>query len=123
MKMTISGILQLVTLTPYLFLAEYCFFFRNNIRLGLVFVGLEVFLVIFLLLKRRIHYDTHEEKITADAARTAFLWVFNLWFLYLVFMDTAYWYIFFFLSLTPFAFFFIWAKYTGRWKVALRVRL
>lgn len=122
MNTTVTGALQVVTLAPYVVFAGYCFFFRGDIPFGLVFLGLEAFSVIFLLLKRRIQYDTPDKKRIADAARLAFLWAFNLLFFSLLFRDTPYWNILSFLPWTPFVLFFVWAKCTGRWKVALRVR-
>ena len=121
MKITAMKFLKLVTLVPYLLLAVYAFLIRKDILLGCVFLGLEGSSY-WLLFKKRLHYDTIEEKIMINSWRLVYVWMFILLFSFLLFENISYRWILFGLAWAPPGILLTWAACTGRWKEALQSR-
>ena len=120
MKPIVLKFLWFITFVPYLFLAGYSFFIRKNFLLGLLFVGLEIFYIIYV--KGKIRYTTPEEKTIVNLGKLAYAWMFILLFSFLFFRDVSFGYIFFWLMWIPPIAFLIWAAYTGKWGKISKLR-
>lgn len=120
MKITLIEFMWLVTFIPYLLFAGYSFFVLRNILLGMMFLGLEAFYVLFL--KRRIHYETPEEKIMMNAGRLTFAWLFIFLFSSQLCRDTSFSIILLCLGCVPVVSLLVWAGFTKRWNQLLKSR-
>lgn len=120
MKLTVFEFLWFMTFIPYLFLAGYSFLIEKNFLWGLLFLGLEVFNIIYI--KGKIRYNTLEEKTIVNFGKLAYSWSFILLFFFLFFRDMFFGYIFFWLMWVPLIVFLLWAGCTGKWGKVLKLR-